>query len=86
MYSERVVIPVALRKRIQQDFHEGHPGICRMKALRSYVYWPKMDKDIEKNIKSCIGCAMVAKAPSIKFNPWPKTDRTWSRLQTLQIL
>ena len=25
-------------------------------------------------------CTSVAKAPSIKFNPWPKTDKLWSRL------
>ena len=30
MYSDRVVIPAALQKRIQKEFHVGHPGMLRM--------------------------------------------------------
>ena len=53
-----------------------------MKALmRSYVYWPGMDKNIENMVKSGKRCASVAKAPPIKFNRWPKTDKPWSRLR-----
>ena len=48
--------------------------------MRSYVYWPRIDKDIENLVKSCKSCASVAKAPPIKFNPSPKTDKLWSRL------
>ena len=48
--------------------------------MRSYVYWAGMDKDIENMVKSCKSCAAVAKAPPIKFNPWSKTDKSWSRL------
>ena len=78
MYGERVVIPAVLTKKMLKDFHTGHPGMSRMKALmRSYVYWPGMDKDIENMVKSCKSCAS---APPIKFNPWPKTDKPWSRL------
>ena len=52
-----------------------------MKALiQSYVHWLGMDKDIENMVKSCKSCASVAKAVPIKFNPWPKTDKLWSRL------
>lgn len=32
IYSERVVIPSTLQKRILKDFHAGHPGINRMKS------------------------------------------------------
>lgn len=53
LYAGRVVIPVVLQKRILKEFHQGHPGIGRMKALmRSYVYWPNMDKDIEQVVKT----------------------------------
>ena len=34
-----------------------------------------MDKDIENMVKSGKSCA-----PPIKFNPWPTTDKTSSRL------
>ena len=70
MYEECVVIPSVLTKKILKDFHTGYLGMSRMKALmRSYVYWPGMDKDIENMVKSCKSCASVAKTPSIKFNP-----------------
>ena len=39
-----------------------------------------MDKDIENMAKSRKSCASVVKAPPIKFNPWPKTEKPWSRL------
>ena len=70
MYGERVVIPTVLTKKILKDFHTGHPGMSRMKALmRSYVNWPGMDKDTENMVKSRRSCASVTKAPPIKFNP-----------------
>ena len=74
-------MPVVLQKRILKEFHQGHPGIGRMKALmRSYNYWPNMDKDIEQVVKTCKGCQLAAKASPVKFTPWPKTDVPWTRL------
>ena len=76
-----MVIPAVLTKQILKDFHTGLPGMTRMKTLmRSYVYWLSMDKDIEIMVKSCKSCTSIAKAPPIKFNSWPKTDKPWSRL------
>ena len=76
IYSERVVVPLSLQICILKEFHAGHPGISRMKSLmRRYVYWHSMDRDIGSFVKSCKGCALAAKAPKIKFNPWPETDR-----------
>ena len=81
MYGERVVIPAVLTKTILKDFHTWHLRMCKIKALmQSYVYWPDMDRDIENMVKSCRNCASVAKAPPIKFNSWPKTEKLWSRL------
>ena len=50
MYGERVVIPIVLIKKILKDFHTGHPGMRRMKALMR-SYWPGMDKDNENMSK-----------------------------------
>ena len=81
MYSDWVVISVALQKWIQKEFHVGHPGISRIKSLiRSYVYWTNMDRDIENTVKTSKGCALAAKAPSIELSLWPKTDWPWSRI------
>ena len=56
-------------------------GLQGWKAImRSYVYWLNMDKDIEDIVKSYKGCALAAMAPLIKYSPWLKTDRPWSRI------
>ena len=69
IYGERVVIPAVLTKKIFTDFYTGHPGRSRMKSLmRSYVYWPRKDKDVENMVKSCKSFASVAKVAPIKFN------------------
>ena len=81
MYADRAVMPCVLQKRILKEFHMGHPGIYRKKSLiRTYTYWPKMDQDIEKRIREYKGCQLVAKAPTIKTQPWPKTDIPWTRI------
>ena len=80
LYRENMILST-LQKYILKDFHAGHPGSTRMKSLMcSYVHWPNMDKDIENTVKSCKSCALAAKTPLIKFNPWPKTDLPWSRI------
>uniref|UniRef100_H3AL87 ribonuclease H n=1 Tax=Latimeria chalumnae TaxID=7897 RepID=H3AL87_LATCH len=43
----RVVIPVQGRSRVVDMIHEAHPGIVRMKSLHEYVWWPKIDQDLE---------------------------------------
>ena len=81
MYSNRVVILAALQKRILKEFHVSHPRMSEIKSLmRSYVYWTNMDRDIKNIVKAYKGCALVAKAPSIKLSPWPKTNLPWSRI------
>ena len=42
-----------------------HPGIVKMKSLaRSYVWWPKMDTNLEEKVKSCATC-QSPKDPSL---------------------
>ena len=68
MYADRVVIPTTLQRRILKEFHSGHPGMSRMKALmRGYTYWPRMDWDIEKIVRECQGCQLAAKAPPVQI-------------------
>ena len=44
------------------------------------MFWLGMDKDIEKTVRNCRGCALAAKSPSIKSNSCPNADTPWSRL------
>ena len=57
MWGTRVVVPPSLRSQVIDELHDTHPGICRMKALaRSFVWWPKLDADLEWKVKSCTVC------------------------------
>lgn len=59
--GNKIVIPTKLRHQVLQAAHEGHPGIVAMKnRLRTKVWWPKIDGDAEKIVKSCKGCTLVS--------------------------
>lgn len=70
--GNRIVIPQSLRKQVLMAAHEGHPGIVAMKGrLRTKVWWPKIDKDVEVMVKGCKGCTLV----SLPNNPAPMKRR-----------
>lgn len=59
----RIVIPQELRVRVVAIAHEGHVGMSATKLrLRTKVWWPGLDKDVEKYIRACHGCQLVAQA------------------------
>ncbi|XP_055543261.1 uncharacterized protein K02A2.6-like [Wyeomyia smithii] len=58
-------MPQSLRLRTLDLAHEGHPGTTVMKQrLRAKVWWPKIDTQVEKYVKDCRGCMLVA-APAV---------------------
>lgn len=60
----KIVMPEELRKRTIELAHEGHPGICKMKQrIRTKVWWPKIDAQVEAYVKKCRGCMMTAAPP-----------------------
>lgn len=60
----RVIIPQKLRNRILQELHSEHAGIVKMKALaRQYVWWPRIDQDLENVAKDCANCNLVRNNP-----------------------
>lgn len=61
MRVDRIIIPQNLRDRVLQLAHEGHPGMRLMKShLRTNVWWPKMDQQVEKFVRLCKGCTLVS--------------------------
>ncbi|KFD64011.1 hypothetical protein M514_12797 [Trichuris suis] len=80
--GKRVIIPEKVRSRVLKLLHETHPGTVRMKALaRSYVWWPRLDNDIEDTVKKCRVCQETRNAPNrAPVNPWERAERPWSRL------
>jgi len=71
----RIIISVKLRPRVLALAHEGHLGIVATKQrLRSNVWWPGMDAEVERHCRACHGCQLVAKADApepIRSTPLP---------------
>ncbi|KXJ74169.1 hypothetical protein RP20_CCG014257 [Aedes albopictus] len=82
MYGERLVIPSTCRKKVLQQLHKGHPGVERMRSIaRQYVYWPNIDDDVSRLVRSCNECASVAKTDrKTNLESWPKPAKPWQRL------
>ena len=48
LHGCRLLIPIAMRKKILEHLHSSHQGIVRTKQrARLALYWPGMDNDIE---------------------------------------
>lgn len=71
----RILIPKKLRQQCVQLAHTGHLGIVGTKQrLRTKVWWPHMEKDVDRFVKSCHGCQITASMPSpepVKPTPLP---------------
>lgn len=82
LWGFRVVIPQKLRNKILAQLHYSHFGIVKTKALaRSYMWWPKIDHDIEKLVSNCVSCKVNQPSPEkAPLIPWVPTDTPWSRL------
>lgn len=59
--GNRIVLPTKLRKQAITLAHEDHAGITKSKQrMRSKLWWPQMDKEIEEHVKFCHPCQLVA--------------------------
>ena len=82
LWGNRVVIPKPGREKVVETLHETHPGIVKMKSLaRNYVWWPKMDKELELRVRSCKRCqSNQNNPPRAPLNPWKWPEEPWVRL------
>lgn len=79
----KVVVPQSMRQSVLQHAHLGHIGIVKMKALlRASVYWPGLDKDVEKLAGQCEPCqkhALPDRPPPCKPRTMPpRRYEQWS--------
>jgi len=81
-YGDRVYIPKALQSSILAELHHTHIGIVKMKQLaRRYCYWPGIDSDIEKLVKSCEQCAHYQKPPAkVPIHHWDEPENNFDRI------
>ena len=58
--GSRIVVPQMLRPRLVMLADEGNLKIvCTKQNLRTKVWVPGMERDMEKFVKSCHGCQLV---------------------------
>ena len=82
LWGNRTVIPTTMRRDILQLLHSTHSGMCAMKSIaRNYVWWPKLDRDIEVLARGCYACALNKNLPpKAKPHPWIRSSAPWERL------
>lgn len=60
----RLVIPKVLQNCVLDLAHEGHQGIVKTKQrIRSKVWWPGVDREVERRCNVCHGCQLVSQSP-----------------------
>ena len=70
--GDRIVIPQSLRKVVVELSHEGHQGVVKTNSrLRTKVWWPKMDGDVERMCRGCHGCQVTG-----QYSPPEPMQRT----------
>lgn len=78
----RIVIPEQARKKAINVAHEGHPGMNGTKRrLRTSVWWPGMDREVEGVVKACSICFHIIKATNM--TPMQRTkmpSKPWEML------
>ena len=79
MRGNKVVMLENVWNQTIQLAHEGHQGIVRTKSrLREKVWWPNLDKQVEKLITACYPCQLVGprpkpepiRSPPLPCGPW----------------
>ena len=66
-------MPKQLRSQVLEFAHEGHPGIVLMKQrLRTKVWWPGIDKEVEGVCETYHDCQLVAQPA--KPEPMTRTE------------
>ncbi|KAL4100823.1 hypothetical protein QTP88_020852 [Uroleucon formosanum] len=82
--GNRVVIPKSLREDVLMLLHKNHPGIvCSKMLARSYVWWPNIDIDIDKFIKTCTECQCNQNDKNVSekvYIPWENPSDSWKRI------
>lgn len=82
MWGYRLVVPPGAQNEVLRELHSGHMGIIKMKSLaRSYVWWPGLDKDLERIARECEACLQCSNSPAkADLIPWTWTKGPWQRL------
>lgn len=82
LWGTRVIIPPVLQAQLLQELHYTHLGMVKMKLLaHSYMWWPRMNGNIEEIVRSCKECAAQHGLPPVApLHSWPWANQPMKRL------
>ena len=82
LWGSRVVAPLQARDTVIEEVHAAHIGITRMKSLtRQFVWWPKIDSDLESKVRNCGTCQKFkSEPPQAVLHPWEWPKQPWVRI------
>lgn len=73
--GSRLILPSSLGEKVIEIAHEGHQGLVKTKSLlRTQVWFPQIDKQVEERIARCIPCQAVGqdtRPEPLKMNTLP---------------
>ena len=80
--ASRVIVPVKLKDKVMQMLHSEYVGISKTKNLaRYYVWWHKIDENIENLVKSCEPCHLNRNDPEKhSSHSWQYPSKPWERI------
>ena len=72
LWGSGIIVPPPGCRKVVEELHEGHPGATRIKMLvRSFVWWPQIDKELEDIVKTCNACEHSRHLPPVApLQPW----------------
>ena len=63
MDQTRIVVPLALRKKLVGREHMAHSGVTRMRnSIRAKYFWPGIEADIKRLVEACKPCQLQQRA------------------------
>ena len=80
-YNRKSELSTEGRERVIGILHQAHPDIWCMNSLaRSYVWWSRIDTDMEVCVKACDPCQQNQKSPPVTpLHPWSWPSKPWTR-------
>ena len=82
LWGSRVIVPPQGRQRILEELHSTYTGIYHTKSFaRSFVWWPKLDEEIEQTARDCSTCQQSQNCPvQVPMHPWQWSSKPWDRV------
>ena len=61
LVDNRIAVPAELREAVLTHLHLNHPGQVAMIDAASYLWWPKMHRQIIEKAEKCDACIQTGK-------------------------